>query len=151
MCTCGRRGCVEAYAGRRSMAATARSMMERAGRTSRLFEIQEEEGKTKPTSKVWAKALEEEDELAVKLFSEAVEAVGVGVASVINVLDLERVVIGGGLAEKLGQSLADRIGTAAMPWILAPSPSLEFVAAALGDDSGVVGAAAIGRARLIGN
>jgi glucokinase len=150
MCTCGRRGCVEAYAGRRSMAATAHSMMERAGRHSRLFEIQEEQGKTRPTSKVWVRALEEEDQLAVKLFSEAVEAVGIGVASVVNVLDLQRVVVGGGLAEKLGQSLADRIGTAAMPWILAPSPDLEFVAAALGDDSGIVGAAAVGRARLVG-
>ena len=86
----------------------------------------------------------------MKLFSEAVEAVGIGVASVVNVLDLQRVVVGGGLAEKLGQSLADRIGTAAMPWILAPSPDLEFVAAALGDDSGIVGAAAVGRARLVG-
>jgi len=37
-----------------------------------------------------------------------------------------------------------------MPWILAPSPDLEFVAAALGDDSGIVGAAAVGRARLVG-
>lgn len=151
MCTCGRRGCVEAYAGRRSMAATARSMMERAGRESRLFEIQDEEGKTRPTSKVWVKALDEGDELATKLFSEAVEAIGIGVASVANVLDLQRVVIGGGLAEKLGQSLADQIGTAALPWILAPGPDLEFVAAALGDDSGIVGAGAIGRARLIGS
>ncbi len=151
MCTCGRRGCVEAYAGRRSMAATARSMMERAGRESRLFEIQDEEGKTRPTSKVWVKALDEGDELATKLFSEAVEAIGIGVASVANVLDLQRVVIGGGFAEKLGQSLADQIGTAALPWILAPGPDLKFVAAALGDDSGIVGAGAIGRARLIGS
>lgn len=151
MCTCGRRGCVEAYAGRRSMAATARSMMERAGRESRLFEIQDEEGKTRPTSKVWVKALDEGDELATKLFSEAVEAIGIGVASVANVLDLQRVVIGGGFAEKLGQSLADQIGAAALPWILAPGPDLKFVAAALGDDSGIVGAGAIGRARLIGS
>jgi glucokinase len=148
MCTCGRRGCVEAYAGRRSMAATARSMMDRAGRESRLFEIQREEGKSRPTSKVWVKALEEGDQLAVQLFSEAVEAVGIGVASVVNVLDVERVVIGGGLAEKLGDSLADQVGAAALPWILAPSPTLEFAAAALGDDSGIVGAAVVGRARL---
>ncbi len=151
MCTCGRRGCVEAYAGRASMAATARSMMDRAGRESRLFEIQREEGKSRPTSKVWVKALEEDDQLAVKLFSEAVDAVGIGIASVINMLDLERVVIGGGLAEKLGDALAHQIGEAALPWILAPSPDLEFVAAALGDDSGIVGAAVIGRARLVTN
>jgi glucokinase len=61
---------------------------------------------------------------------------------------VERVVIGGGLAEKLGDSLADQVGAAALPWILAPSPTLEFAAAALGDDSGIVGAAVVGRARL---
>ena len=148
MCTCGRRGCVEAYAGRRSMAATAHSMMDSAGQQSRLFEIQREEGKSRPTSKVWAKALKEKDQLAVKLFSEAVEAVGIGVASVINVLDLERVVIGGGLAEKLGDALAEQIASAASPRIFSPNPDLEFVAAALGDDSGIVGAAVVGRARL---
>jgi len=43
----------------------------------------------------------------------AVETLGIGVASVINMLDVELVVIGGGLAEKLGQGLADRIQAAA--------------------------------------
>jgi glucokinase len=68
---------------------------------------------------------------------------------VINVIDVELVVIGGGIAEKLGQDLADRIAREAQPWILHPNPELRFVVAALGDDSGIVGAAAIGRARLL--
>jgi glucokinase len=148
LCSCGRRGCVEAYAGRRSMAAVAAAMVD-AGRKTSLFSIRDDEGKTKLTSKVWARALHESDELAEQLFDMAVETLGIGVASVINMLDVELVVIGGGLAEKLGQGLADRIQSAAAPWMLRPNPELAWVPAALGDDAGVVGAAALARASVI--
>ncbi len=88
------------------------------------------------------------DELAVELFDMAVEVVAEGVGSVMNVLDVDLVVIGGGMAERLGQDLADRIAEQARPWILHPNPDLAYVVAALGDDSGVVGAASIAHARL---
>ena len=148
LCSCGRRGCVEAYAGRRSMAAVAAAMVD-AGRRTSLFSIQKDEGKQKLTSKVWARALAESDELAEQLFEMAVETLGIGIASVVNLLDVELVVIGGGLAEKLGQDLADRLRTAATPWMLQPNPALSWTTAALGDDSGVVGAAALARATAI--
>ena len=148
LCSCGRRGCVEAYAGRRSMAAVAAAMVD-AGRKTSLFSIRDDEGKTKLTSKVWARALHEPDELTLQLFDMAVETLGIGVASVINMLDVELVVIGGGLAEKLGQGLADRIQAAAAPWMLRPNPELAWAPAALGDDAGVVGAAALARASVI--
>ena len=149
LCSCGRRGCVEAYAGRRSMAGVASAMVE-AGRSTALFDIRDDEGKAKLTSKVWARALADDDELAGELFDMAVEMLGVAVGSAVNLLDLELVVVGGGLAEKLGQDLADRVAAAAAPWMLQPNPGLTFVAASLGDDSGVVGAAALGRALAIG-
>jgi len=148
LCSCGRRGCVEAYAGRRSMEGIAAAMVD-AGRKTSLFSIRDEAGKKKLTSKVWAQALGEEDELAEQLFEIAIETLGIGVASVINTLDVERVVVGGGLAEKLGQSLADRIEAAAEPWMLRPNPELVWKPAALGDDSGVIGAATLARASVI--
>ncbi len=148
LCSCGRRGCVEAYAGRRSMAAIASAMVD-AGRQTSLFEIRDDEGKTRLTSKVWARALDESDALAEQLFDMAIETLGIGVASVVNVIDVELVVVGGGLADKLGQGLADRIEAAAAPWMLRPNPNLAWAPAALGDDSGVVGAATIARAGVI--
>lgn len=148
LCSCGRRGCVEAYAGRRSMAATAAAMVD-AGRESSLFEIRDDEGKNKLTSKVWARALAEKDQLAMQIFGMAVEMLGIGVASVVNMVDVEMVVVGGGLAEKLGQDLADRIRIAAIPWMLRPNPELRWVPSALGDDAGVVGAAALARAVVV--
>ena len=148
MCTCGRRGCIEAYAGRRSLATMVSSRVA-AGRHTSLLDIQQQEKKSDLTSKVWARALDEGDELAVELFDTAIEMVAAGVGSVINMIDVQLVVIGGGMAEKLGQDLADRIGRQALPWILHANPKLKFVVAALGDDSGIVGAASIGRAHLL--
>ena len=147
LCSCGRRGCIEAYAGRRRMVDTIKQMIN-AGRTTSLFAIQDDEGKDRPTSKVWKRALEDGDPLVIEMFDGAVEAVAFGVASTINLLDLEQVVIGGGMAEKLGQVLADRIRERAEPFMLQPDPELRFDVAALGDDSGVVGAASIGRAKV---
>lgn len=148
LCSCGRRGCVEAYAGRRSMGGMVTAMVD-AGRETSLLQIRDKEDKEKLTSKVWTRALDEGDELAGQLFDTAIETLGVAVGSAINLLDLELVVVGGGLAEKLGQNLADRIAEATAPWLLQPNPELRFVVADLGDDAGVVGAAALGRALVV--
>ena len=65
------------------MAAVAAAMVD-AGRQTSLFEIRDDEGKTQLTSKVWARAFAEGDELAVQLFDMAIETLGIGVASVVN-------------------------------------------------------------------
>ncbi len=148
LCTCGRRGCAEAYAGRRSMRGVASAMTEAGWKTS-LFDIRDDQDKATLTSKVWAKALDEGDALATKLFDTAIETLGIAVGSAINLLDLEVVVVGGGLAEKLGSDLAHRIEAAAEPWMLRPSPDLRFVVSELEDDAGVVGAASLARAHLV--
>lgn len=149
LCTCGRRGCAEGYAGRRSMAAAAAAMVD-AGRPTALHRIRDERRKPTLTSGVWAKALAQDDELAAELFALAIDTLGIAIGSTINLLDLDLVVVGGGLAEKLGQDLADRLALATAPWMMQPHPGLRFVPAELGDDSGVVGAASLGRALLGG-
>jgi glucokinase len=148
LCGCGRRGCVEAYAGRERMSEAVRALRD-AGRKTTLFDIQDEEGKPRPTSKVWARALVDGDEVATEVFEEGIEVLGMGIGSVLNVLDLERVVIGGGMAEKLGKPLAHKVRKATLPWVMAPNPKLDFLVARLGDDSGVIGAAELGRALVV--
>ena len=144
LCGCGRRGCVEAYAGRASLEHEVAIATE-AGQATRLYEIMKDAGKERITSKVWKRALEEDDPLATRLIDDAVEALGTALGTAVNLLDLDCVVIGGGLAEKLGQDLADRIADASRRWMLVADVDRRVVVASLGDHSGIVGAAEVAR------
>lgn len=139
-CPCGRRGCLEAYAGRAAMERTARKA-EDAGTKTKLFSIMKKRERTRLTSGVWAAALEEEDKLAHSLVDEAVEALGAGIGSVQNLLDLDAIVIGGGLGTRLGDPFAERIAAAAQPHLFVGERPPAFVVSALGDDGGGLGAA----------
>ena len=146
-CTCGRRGCVEAYAGRAAMELRARKLVKRGERTE-LFEIMESKGRTRLTSSVWAKALERSDPLAVALVKGAVEALGAGIASALNLLDVEAVVIGGGLGTRFGEPYVKRIEKAMMPHLFVDERPPPVQIAALGDLSGAIGAALLAEKRI---
>jgi glucokinase len=138
-CTCGRRGCMEAYAGRGSMEIRARAK-EKKGSKTVLFEIMKDRGRDRLTSGVWARALDRGDELAIELMDEAIAALGAGVASVQNVLDVEAIVIGGGLGIRLGEPYANRILDAMLPHLFVDSDPPAVCVAALGDLGGAIGA-----------
>jgi glucokinase len=140
LCGCGRRGCMEAYAGRASMEARARRRANRGEKTL-LFKIMEERGRTRLSSGVWARALDKGDPLARSLIDRAVRALGAGVASCQNVLDVDAIIIGGGLGLRLGEPYVERIRDAMMPHLFADDhpPAVEL--AALGDLGGAIGAA----------
>jgi glucokinase len=143
-CPCGRRGCLEAYAGRASMEAKARRRADKGEKTD-LFKIMQERGRTRLTSSVWARALHHNDKLAKELFEEAIAALGTGIASAINLLDVEAVIIGGGLGVRFGQPLADRIADAMQPHLFHDSNPPAVRAAELGDLGGAIGAALLAR------
>ena len=139
-CTCGRRGCMEAYAGRGSMEIRARREHKK-GRKTDLFKIMEKRGRTRLTSGVWARALEGGDELAIELVDRALEALGAGVASAVNLLDCETVVIGGGLGTRLGEPYVERIREAMQPHLFVDDRPPRVALAELGDLGGAIGAA----------
>jgi glucokinase len=140
LCTCGRRGCLEAYAGRGAMEIRARQLHRRGHKTD-LFKIMEKRGRTRLQSGVWARALEQGDEMAIDLVDRAVQALGAGVASAVNLLDVETVVIGGGLGTRLGEPYVERIREAMMPHLFADERPPAVRLAALGDLGGAMGAA----------
>jgi glucokinase len=145
-CPCGRRGCLEAYAGRASMEARARKRAKK-GEKTKLFKLMEERGRTRLTSGIWQRALDHHDKLARELFEEAIAALGTGIASAINLLDVEAVIIGGGLGVRFGQPLADRIADAMQPHLFHDSDPPTVRVAALGDLGGAIGAALLARRR----
>lgn len=143
-CGCGRLGCLEAYSGRASLVEAARAAAAE-GLPTRLFAIAEERGKELITSSVVARALEERDEVMCSLLDESVEAMGRGVGSLVNVLDPEVIVIGGGFGCRLGEAFAERVAAAMRPHTLASDDGFghehRVVVSALGDMAGPQGAA----------
>ena len=139
-CGCGRKGCMEAYAGRGRMEEKARHRHKK-GEKTRLFEIMEKRGRDRLTSGIWARALAHEDKLAIELVDAAIEALGIGVASCVNVLDPEAVIIGGGLGIRLGEPYAKRIAKAMHPHLFVDDHPPAIKVATLGDLGGAMGAA----------
>jgi glucokinase len=148
-CPCGRRGCMEAYAGRAAMQARAEQRVEKGEKTD-LFKIMKERNRDKLTSAVWARALEREDKVAVELIDEAVEALGAGIASAQNLLDVEAIVIGGGLGVRLGEPFVRRIRQAMQPHLFNDAHPPDVLVAALGDLGGALGAALLASRRAEG-
>jgi glucokinase len=144
-CTCGRRGCMEAYAGRASMEAYVRKLHDEKGRKTDLFKLMDEHKRARLTSGIWARALEHHDKLAKQTLERAVRALGAGIASVVNVLDVEAVIIGGGLGIRLGHPYAKLIADAMQPHLFADSRPPHVHVAALGDLGGAIGASLLVR------
>ncbi len=143
-CPCGRKGCVEAYAGRGAMEARARRQMQRGTHTV-LFKLMEERGRTRLTSGIWARALARGDNLAQELIERAIRALGAGIASAVNLLDVEAVVIGGGLGVRFGEPYAQRVAAAMQPHLFNDQHPPDVRVAALGDLGGAIGASLLVR------
>ena len=137
LCGCGGRGHLEAYAGRAAMERRARDL-ERKGRDTVLVDLAP--GR-RMTSGVFVKALAAGDSVAVELIDEAVGALGVAIASAVSLLDIPLVVVGGGLADRLGPAFVARVEQACLADVFPRNPDLRIVPAVLGDRGGSIGAA----------
>jgi glucokinase len=137
LCGCGGRGHLEAYAGRAGMERRARDL-EAKGNDTILVELAKAK---RMTSSVWSKALAAGDQVAIDLIDAAVAALGRAIAGVITTLDLELVVVGGGLADRLGPVFVGRIEQAVRSELFPGGSPVRVVPAELGDRSGAVGAA----------
>ena len=130
------RGEVEDYAGRRMMEVRARAR-HRAGESTVLVDLV---GDSRMKSSTWEKALAASDAVAESIIDEATDAMATSIASALALVDLELVILGGGMAGRLGEpfraSLEERIKERAFAGSAAP-----VRAASLGDVGGALGAA----------
>jgi glucokinase len=138
-CPCGRRGCMEAYAGRSAMEAEARRQHEEGHKTD-LFELMEKHEKPRLTSGIWERALDHGDKLAEKLIDRAIEALGTGVASAVNLIDPEAIIIGGGLGVRFGDRYMEPLMEEMRTHLFVDEKPPAVRVAALGDLGGAIGA-----------
>jgi glucokinase len=142
-CGCGGRGHLEAYAGRAGMERTARKRAA-GGTKTKLVKLA---GDGRMKSSVFARALEDGDRLARELVDEAAEALGAALASAVALVDLDRVVLGGGLGDRLGPPFVQAVQRATHERLFVPEAPFSVVPAALGDLAGARGAALLAGAR----
>jgi glucokinase len=135
-CACGRQGCLEALASGLSVARAARQRLQSDSRASQLRSIPAE----LITARDVAAAAAQGDELARDVWEEAMGWLGLGIAAAVNLLDPGRVVLGGGLT-RTGALLFEPVRRVVAAHAL--DQDVEVVPAALGDDVGILGGAAL--------
>jgi len=143
VCGCGKRGCAEALA--------SRTAIERdiwlginVGRNSLIPKLTGGDPE-QLTSGVLAQAMREGDPLVSEVMTRAQWYLGLLTASIVNLVDPEMIVFGGGLIEALGDAFLDPIRVTARQHFLqqAGADRVRIVTAKLGDNAGVLGAAAL--------
>jgi len=137
-CGCGAHGCLEAYASRSAIEKRIEGALKK-GRYSVILDYLED-GKS-ITSNMIRKSIEHSDELVTSCVDEASEYLSGGLASVINLVNPKLIILGGGLIEAVDYFYQKTIKDAKLKCLPVPATKIEFKKTALGDFSGVIGAA----------
>jgi glucokinase len=139
LCGCGNHGCWERFCGRDAIVDRTVRLLQR-GRPSALLEKVDRPGEVTPA--LVAQAAAGGDALALEVVEETGFYIGVGVANLINIMNPEVFVIGGGIAQA-GELLFGPIRrTVAARAVALQAKTARIVPAELGDNAGVMGAAA---------
>ena len=139
-CGCGAMGCLEAYASRSAIEKRITGALKK-GRNSLILDYMEDGSSM--TSGMIKKALEKGDELVTQALDEASEYLSAGLASIINFINPELIILGGGLIDAIDYFYSKTILKAHVKALPTPASKIEFKKAQLGDFSGVIGAAVL--------
>ena len=146
LCTCGRRGCLEALASGPAIARDARDRLTREPeRGPKLLSLAGGDPE-RITAQMVSEAAAQGDELAQEVLDRAAKMLGLGIANAINLINPQRVTVGGGVV-KIGPAWMEKVRAAARADAMPDCP-VEIVVAALGDDSPLWGAIALAEAAL---
>jgi glucokinase len=148
-CGCGKSGCVEALASRTAMEREVRRAI-RHGAKSLVLQIMKERKRIRMTSSIIVRALDRNDPLMHQVLKRAQFYLGILVANLVNTVDPEVVVIGGGVAERLGERFVAPIRATAWEYFLRQDgrERIKILHGVLGDNAGALGAAVLARRRL---
>jgi glucokinase len=145
-CGCGNRGCFEALAGR---AALFRRIQCGQGRTEDALDGHVGAGSKEPAERRFAQGAQARGQTGGTIVEEAAEYTGIAVANVINLLNPEVVVLGGGMIQQLEEEMMAIIVETAQDYAMTGTwKGVEIVASELGDDAGITGAAVLAQGAL---
>jgi glucokinase len=149
VCGCGSRGCLEALASRTAIERDIWAAI-KAGRESKITEIIKREQRERLTSSILAEAFNQKDPLVTEIISRVQFYLGLTVANILNLIDPQLVILGGGVVEALDESFIEPIRQTAYQYTLnkLDVKTIPIVRAKLGDYSALLGAATYARQRL---
>jgi glucokinase len=149
VCGCGSRGCAEALASRTAIERDIWAGI-KAGRSSLIPEIMQGDKRERLTSGALAMAYEKGDPLVREVIGRAQYYLGVLVANLVNIIDPEMVIIGGGVTEALGEQYLEPVRPVAYQYFInkRDARNVKIVPAKLGDNAALLGAAVNARRRL---
>jgi glucokinase len=139
-CGCGKHGCLEALSSKTAIAkelvhlalnGQAPTVLEKAGTDIGLIK-----------SSVIKKAMAAGEHAVIEVVERAAWYLGVGLGSLVDIFDPDAVILGGGLVEKLGKSYLKPVEASMREHSMIKS-DVQLIAASLGDDSVIIGAAAL--------
>ena len=136
VCGCGDTGCLEAFASGPSIVAMAEEYI-KGGKSTKYREMC---GDEQLSPYLVAEAAKAGDPVAKRIFAITGEYIGIGLASVVNLLNPERIIVGGGVADA-GDLLLEPLKTTLKSRAMQIAGSaVEVVPAQLGNTAGVIGA-----------
>jgi len=146
-CSCGNRGCFEALASRSAIFRRVQEAVKEGQKTILTDMLGDRlEGLRSGDLR---KAVERRDRLAERIVEEAAEYTGIAVANLINLLNPEVIVLGGGVLEQLEDEMMAIIVETAQDYAMAgTSRGIDIVATKLADDAGIVGGSVLARQHL---
>jgi glucokinase len=145
LCGCGRRGCLESYASGSAIESEAYRVVHQGVKT-KLLSIFNEKGKIRVEDIV--KLAKSGDDVAKSIILTAGNYLGLGLASLVNIFNPDRIVIGGGVSNA-GKLLLDAIKDTIKSQALFPMSNQVTVSRwAIGEEAGLRGAYAYGLQRL---
>ena len=143
-CNCGRRGCFEAYASATGLIRQTKEIITKY--PDSIIHTMTQNNPDKIDGKTAFDAAKKGDEAGKKIVSQFIEYLGIGITDIVNIFQPEAVVIGGGLSKE-GDYLLEPLRAYVKDNSYEPDgvESTKIVAAKLGNDAGIIGAALLYR------
>lgn len=145
-CGCGNRGCFEALAGRAAIFRRIQAAV-KDGQKTLLTDMLGPDLDDMRSGDL-RKALRRGDKFVERIIEETAEYTGIAVGSLINLLNPEVVVLGGGLIQQLADEMMAIVVETAMDYAMTgTTKGIDIVASNLGDDAGITGGAVLAQMR----
>jgi glucokinase len=138
-CNCGNYGCLESYSSATAIRRMVKEILSDSNSKTALSELVNDEDPGRMPEAVMKAALDG-DRAALGIWEQFGTALGIGMASLVNILNVEMIVIGGGVSQAWEMFIGKTLTELKRRALRAPAERVKVMKNVLGDDEGIIGA-----------